>query len=67
MALEAGVIRNLISSDPAAADALVVEWRTELRAAIAQQLGLTPEMISNHTSSILKKLQTTDKVATTDM
>ena len=33
--LQAGTIRNLISHDPAAADALVVELRAELRAAIA--------------------------------
>ena len=33
--LQAGIVRTLIPTDPAAADALVVEWRTELRAAIA--------------------------------
>lgn len=42
--LQAGVIRNLISSDPAAADALVVEWRTELRAAIANIRRLVYEL-----------------------
>lgn len=34
---------------------------------ITRQSGLTPKMVANHTSSILKKLQTTDKVTTTDM
>ena len=34
---------------------------------IARQLGLTPKMITNHTSSILKKWQITDKMVTTDM
>jgi signal transduction histidine kinase len=33
--IQTGVLRNLISRDPAAADALVVELREELRAAIA--------------------------------
>jgi signal transduction histidine kinase len=33
--LQAGIVRNLITTDPAAADALVGEWRTELHAAIA--------------------------------
>jgi signal transduction histidine kinase len=33
--LQAGTVRSLIPRDPAAADALVVELRTELRAAIA--------------------------------
>ncbi|HEU5098834.1 MAG TPA: sensor histidine kinase [Roseiflexaceae bacterium] len=33
--LQAGTLRSLIPRDPAAADALVVELRTELRAAIA--------------------------------
>jgi signal transduction histidine kinase len=42
--LQADVIRNLISSDPAAADALVVEWRTELRAAIANIRRLVYEL-----------------------
>ena len=34
---------------------------------IARQSGLTPKMISNHTSSILKKWQITDKVANRNM
>ncbi|HEX6484729.1 MAG TPA: response regulator transcription factor [Ktedonobacteraceae bacterium] len=34
---------------------------------IARQSGLTPKMISDHTSSILKKWQITDKVANRDM
>lgn len=34
---------------------------------IARQLGLTPEMIANYSSSILKKWQITDKVVTKDM
>ena len=42
--LQAGVIRNLISSDPAAADALVVQWRVELRAAIANIRRLVYEL-----------------------
>jgi signal transduction histidine kinase len=35
LTVQAGLLRNLIRQDPAAADALVVELRTELRAAIA--------------------------------
>lgn len=42
--LQVGVIRSLISSDPVAADALVVEWRTELRAAIANIRRLVYEL-----------------------
>ncbi len=35
LTLQAGTIRSLMSRDPAAADALMVELRTEIRAAIA--------------------------------
>ena len=42
--LQAGVIRSLISSDPAAADALVAGWRAELRAAIANIRRLVYEL-----------------------
>src|SRR5947208_10250776 len=42
--LQAGVVRKLITSDPVAADALVTEWRTELRVAIADIRRLVYEL-----------------------
>ena len=42
--LQAGIVRHLITADPAAADALVGEWRTELRAAIANIRRLVYEL-----------------------
>ncbi len=42
--LQAGIIRGLIKSDPDAADALVVEWRREIRLAIGDIRRLSYEL-----------------------